>query len=43
MVKIKFRRDLKNNRIIFVLNPKIYPLEMVHSTAYVFVDRAYLF
>lgn len=43
MPKIKFKIDLKNNQIIFSLNPKIYPPEVIYSTAYVFVDRAYIF
>ena len=33
----------KKNGLIISLNPKIYPLEAIYGTCYVFVDRAYLF
>lgn len=33
----------KNNTIKFNFNLKNYPLEAVYGTAYVFLDRAYLF
>jgi len=32
----------KENQIIFWLNSKTYPLEAIYSTAYVFLDRAYV-
>src|SRR4030042_3947322 len=33
----------KNNEIKFTFNLKEYSLEAVYGTAYVFIDRAYLF
>lgn len=33
----------KKNELVISLNPKIYPLEVVYGTCYVFIDRAYLF
>lgn len=30
------------NYVIVSLNPKIYPLEVVYSAAYMFIDRAYV-
>ena len=35
--------EIKNNTIKFFLNLQNYPLEAVYGTAYVFLDRAYLF
>ena len=34
---------IKNNTIEFLLNLQDYPLEAVYGTAYVFLDKAYLF
>ncbi|MBL7154901.1 MAG: His-Xaa-Ser system protein HxsD [Candidatus Portnoybacteria bacterium] len=34
---------IKNNTIKFLLNLQDYPLEAVYGTAYVFLDKAYLF
>jgi len=33
----------KENQIVFWLNSKTYPLEAIYSTAYVFLDRAYVY
>jgi His-Xaa-Ser system protein HxsD len=33
----------KENELVISLNPKIYPLEAIYGTCYVFIDRAYLF
>jgi len=33
----------KKNELIISLNPKIYPLEAIYGTCYIFIDRAYLF
>jgi len=33
----------KKNKLVVSLNPKIYPLEAIYGTCYVFIDRAYLF
>ncbi len=30
------------NQIIISINPKVYPLEVIYSAAYVFLDRAYI-
>jgi len=30
------------NYLVISINPKIYPLEVVHSAAYVMIDRAYV-
>jgi len=30
------------NYVLISLNPKIYPLEVVHSAAYAMIDRAYI-
>ncbi len=34
---------IKNNTIEFVFNLQDYPLEALYGTAYVFLDRSYLF
>ena len=33
----------KKNELVIFLNPKIYPLEAIYGSCYVFIDRAYLF
>jgi His-Xaa-Ser system protein HxsD len=33
----------KDNQIVFSLNAKNYPKEAIYSTAYVFLDRAYIY
>jgi His-Xaa-Ser system protein HxsD len=43
MPNLKTRIDLKNNTIVFWLDSKIYPLEAVYNTAYVFLDQVYIF
>jgi len=35
--------EIKNNTIKFLLDLQDYPLEAVYGTAYVFLDKAYLF
>lgn len=44
-VKIKgnFEIHESENRIIVSINPKIYPLDVIYSAAYVFLDRTYIF
>jgi His-Xaa-Ser system protein HxsD len=32
----------KENFILLTINPKIYPLEVIYSAAYVFLDKAYI-
>lgn len=32
----------EDNKVIIKINPKIYPLEVVYSAAYVFLDKAYI-
>ncbi|MCD6226345.1 MAG: His-Xaa-Ser system protein HxsD [Candidatus Aenigmarchaeota archaeon] len=32
----------KENQIIISINPKIYPLEVIYSAAYMFLDKAYI-
>jgi len=39
--KIELKRN--QNRILVKINPKLYPLEAVYGTCYVFLDRAYVF
>ncbi|MDI6777703.1 MAG: His-Xaa-Ser system protein HxsD [Patescibacteria group bacterium] len=39
----KTKIDLKNNEVVFWLDSKIYSLESIYNTAYVFLDRAYVF
>lgn len=34
---------IKNNSITILLNPKIYPLDVIYATCYAFIDRAYLY
>lgn len=34
--------DKKGGYLIVSINPKIYPIEVIYSSAYVFLDRAYL-
>jgi His-Xaa-Ser system protein HxsD len=40
---LKTQIDQKKNQITFWLNTKTYPLEAIYSTAYVFLDRAYIY
>ena len=40
---IKSKINQKENQIVFLLNSKIYSLEAIYSTAYVFLDRFYVF
>ena len=37
-----FEIDKKENSAFILLNPKIYPLEVIYSAGYVFLDRAYV-
>jgi len=37
---LEIHRD--KNYVLVSLNPKIYPLDVVYSTCYVFMDRAYI-
>jgi His-Xaa-Ser system protein HxsD len=39
----KTKIDLKNNAITFWLDSKIYSMESIYNTAYVFLDRAYVY
>ena len=39
----KFKIEEKENKIIIIVNPLLYSLEVIYSAAYVFIDRAYLF
>lgn len=43
MEKPKSKINQKENQIIFWLNNKIYPLEAIYSTAYVFLDKCYVY
>ena len=36
------RINKAENSVLVTVNPKIYPLEIVYSAAYVFIDRAYV-
>jgi len=36
-----FEVDMKANAVMISINPKIYPLEVIYSAAYMFLDRAY--
>lgn len=40
---MKFKINSQKNQIAFFLNSKLYPLEAIYSTAYVFLDRTYIF
>jgi His-Xaa-Ser system protein HxsD len=40
---MKFKINSQKNQITFFLNSKVYPLEAIYSTAYVFLDKAYVF
>jgi len=40
---IKSKINQKENQIVFLLDSKIYSLEAIYSTAYVFLDRSYVF
>jgi len=35
--------NLENNEIIFSLNTKIYPQEIIYKTCYTFIDRMYVY
>jgi His-Xaa-Ser system protein HxsD len=37
------KTNLKENEIIFEINTKIYPKEVVYKTCYVFIDRAFVY
>lgn len=39
----KSKINEKENKIVFWLNSKNYPLEAIYNTAYIFLDRAYVF
>ncbi|MFA6285182.1 MAG: His-Xaa-Ser system protein HxsD [Parcubacteria group bacterium] len=43
MQKPKSKINIKENQIVFQLSSRNYPLEAVHNTAYVFLDRAYIY
>lgn len=32
----------KDNFVIISINPKLYPLEVIYSAAYIFIDKAYV-
>ncbi|RJO73288.1 MAG: His-Xaa-Ser system protein HxsD [Myxococcales bacterium] len=36
------RVELGENKIVWTLNPAVYPLDHVYQTAFIFIDRAYL-
>lgn len=38
----KFEIDKGSNSVVVSVNPKIFPLEVIYSAAYVFLDRAYI-
>ena len=38
----KSNLDIKDDCVVLSVNPKVYPLEVVYSAAYVFLDRAYV-
>ena len=38
----KSNLDIKDDCVVLSINPKVYPLEVVYSAAYVFLDRAYV-
>jgi len=33
--------EIKGNELVLRINPKVYPLERVYATAYVFLDKYY--
>lgn len=38
----KFEIDKESNSVIVSVNPKIFPLEVIYSAAYVFLDKVYI-
>ena len=42
MAEEKFKTEKKNSSIILFVNPELYPLDVIYSAAYVFLDRAYI-
>ncbi len=38
----KSNLDIKDDLVILSINPKVYPLDVIYSAAYVFLDRAYI-
>ena len=42
IIKDNFTINKKENNIVISINPKIYPLSVIYSAAYVFLDRAYI-
>ena len=40
---IKTKLNLAENEIVFSLNTKIYPAEVIYKTCYVFIDKMYIY
>ncbi len=38
----KSNLDIKDDLVILSINPKVYPLDVIYSAAYVFLDGAYI-
>jgi His-Xaa-Ser system protein HxsD len=38
----KFEIDKESNSVVISVNPKIFPLEVIYSASYVFLDKAYV-
>ncbi|MCK4521741.1 MAG: His-Xaa-Ser system protein HxsD [Nanoarchaeota archaeon] len=38
----KSNLEIKDGCVVLSINPKVYPLEVIYSAAYVFLDRAYI-
>ena len=34
---------IKNNTVTLRLNPRIYPIDVIYSASYIFIDKAYIF
>jgi len=34
--------EIKGDRVLILINPLIYPLEVIYSAAYVFIDKTYV-
>lgn len=38
----KYEIDKESNSVVVSVNPKIFPLEVIYSAAYVFLDKSYI-
>ncbi len=37
------KAEIETNQVVWIIDPKVYPLDVVYQAAFVYIDRAYLF